>query len=291
MPLHRKPSRRRGPVALAAIVLAVASTLATASAASASAPRGVCTGGAIEPGTYRSLTVTGVCWFVDQTTVTVEGNLTVAPGAQLNPVGFSNGQIDLSNFNMAVVHVHGNVLVGAGAIMGLGCSVAMANDPFMPFPKCSKTENSDVVVDGNLIATAPRTMYLDGITVHGNVISSGGGPGLGVTEQDPAFNFPVKDITVGRNLVISGWHGGWVGAIRDQVGGNIVYVGNAGTDPDANEVITNTVGRNLVCAGNSPAAQYGDAAFVPGAAPNSVGRHALGQCADLTQPLPPPPAS
>jgi hypothetical protein len=78
----------------------------------------------------------------------------------------------------------------------------------------------------------------------------------------------------------------WVGAIRDHVGGNLIYAGNSGNDPDANEIITNVIGQNLICFGNKPAAQYGDAMFVPGAAPNVVGGHALGECAPLTEPFP-----
>jgi hypothetical protein len=218
--------------------------------------------------------------------VTVAGNLTVAQGATLNGVGFANNQIDLSHFNMATIHVHGNVLVAPGAILGLGCTPAMANDPDFPFPLCSATANSDVAIDGNVIALAPRTMYLDGIVVHGNLVSAGGGPGTAVTQADPAFNFPIKDVTVDGNLAVLGWHGGWVGIIRDHIGRNAIYAGNAGNDPDANEVITDVVGRNLICFGNSPAAQYGDARFVPGAAPNVVGGLALGECAGLTAPFP-----
>lgn len=259
--------------------------VATAGAANASTRSFTCTGGPIASATYRSLTVTGNCWIPDKETVVVKHNLTVAPSATLNGVAFTNGKLDLSHFNMATIHVRGNVIVGQGAILGLGCSVAMALDPMMPFPLCSPKQNSDVVISGNLVAFAPRTMYLDGITVHGNVISVGGGPGLDVTQQDAAFNFPVKDITVDNNLVLVGWTGGWMGAIRDKVGGNLVYLNNAGKDPDANEIITDVIGNNLICYQNSPPAQYGDAQSVPGAAPNVVGGRALGQCAGLTSPF------
>jgi hypothetical protein len=280
-------TRARAAAGLAALAVVAGTALVAASPAAAGGRGSTCDGGPIASGTYRSLTITGVCWIPDQEIVTVRHNLVVAPGATLNGVGFSNGAPDLSNFNMAVVHVHGNVLVGRGAVLGLGCSVAMANDPELPFPLCSKTENSDVRIDGNLVAFKPLTMYLDGIVVMRNLVSTGGGPGTDVTQANPAFNFPIKDITVGRNLVVTGWHGGWVGIIRDQVGGNVVYANNVGSDPDANEVITNHVGRNLVCFGNSPAAQYGDARFVPGAAPNVVDGRAVGQCAGLTEPFTP----
>jgi hypothetical protein len=277
-------SRKRLSV-LAAAVLTVAATGLAAGPADA-APRTVCSGGAIASGSYASLTVTGNCSIPDQATVTIFGDLTVAPGATLNAVSFGPGGLDLSNLNMATVHVHGNVFVRAGAILGLGCTPAMRFDPHLGDLSCSPTQNSDVEIGGNLIAAGARTMYLDGIKVDGNLVSLGGGPGLGVTQYDLAYNYVLKDLSVGRNLVVSGFRGGWIGSIRNQVRGNEIWAYDKGVDVDANEVITGTIGRNLICVGNSPAAQYGDAVFVPGAAPNTVGRHALGECAALTLPFP-----
>ena len=49
-------------------------------------------------------------------------------------------------------------------------------------------------------------------------------------------------------------------------------------DPDANEVVTNVVGGDLVCTGNSPKIQVGDS----GGSPNVVHGKALGQCAHIT---------
>lgn len=287
--MKRFPSTRRLAV-LSVAALAVVGTILAASPAQASTsstgalPHRVCKGGAISSGTYASLTVKGVCWIPDGANVTVRGNLYVAPGAQLNGV---DPTFTLAWFNMARIHVRGNVIVGAGAILGLGCTPAMANDPFFPFPKCSPTHNADVVVGGDLIAANALTIYLDGITVHGNLVSAGGGPGRGpdVTQENPAFNYVIKDSTIGHDLVVTGWRGGWNGSIRNHVGRNLVYVNNKGLDPDANEIITNVVGGNLVCFDNVHAAQYGDAQFVPGAAPNVVGGRALGECRSLTKPF------
>ena len=46
------------------------------------------------------------------------------------------------------------------------------------------------------------------------------------------------------------------------------------SDPDAGEVLQNTVHGSIACFGNTPAVQFGDS----GASPNVVGRHAIGQC-------------
>ncbi len=44
-------------------------------------------------------------------------------------------------------------------------------------------------------------MYRDGDTVWGNIISTGGGPGLTV---DPYVNFPIKDNTIHGNVIVGG---------------------------------------------------------------------------------------
>jgi hypothetical protein len=138
------------------------------------------------------------------------------------------------------------------------------------------------VVDGNVVANQPLTLYLGAITVHGNVVSNGGGGGV-----TGAFrNFPLKDDVIDGNLIVQGWHGGWLGVIRDHVGGNVIVQNNAsvltedgpGVDTDSTEVQTNVVGGNLICHGNTPAAQVNP---VDGGLPNVVGGQKVGECAGL----------
>lgn len=205
-------------------------------------------------GSYGNLTITGNRYVAKNTTLTVSRNLTIAPGACLDA------------FTLGTVTVGGNVKVGKGAILALGCT------PFsvMTFEPCEGKFTHDTV-GGNVVATQALTMYLDGDTIHGNLVSNGGGPGLGL----PFVNFPVKDNTVDGNLIVQGWHGGWAGVIRDVVGGNVIYSRNkSALDPDANEVVTNTISGNLICHGNSPAVQVGDS----GGSPNNVGGRKIGQC-------------
>ena len=97
------------------------------------------------------------------------------------------------------VHVTGNVDVGKGALLGLG--YATMTD----------------VVDGNIDADQPLSLYLGFVTVHGNVTSYGGGT------SDRFYNFPIKDNTIDGNLTLKGWLGGWIGAIRNTVGGSVDY--------------------------------------------------------------------
>ena len=221
-----------------------------------------CDGGPIAGGTYKSLTVTGFCWWAGDP-VTITGNLTVSDGALLNDHDFST----------ASVAVEGNVKVGKGAVLGLGSYN----------PRAAQ----HTTVAGNIIANQPLSMYLSFMTVHGNFISNGGGGGA----TGEFRNYPTKDITVDGNMVIQGWTGGWIGVIRNHVGGNLVFSNNKSVinglvdppvpgevDSDSSEIMTNVVGGNLICQGNTPAAQVNPD---DGGQPNTVGGHKIGQCAGL----------
>ena len=242
-------------------VLCAVGVLATlGSAASAAAPGSfTCSGGTIPAGTYSSLTVTGTCLF-GPGTLTVNGNLTVRPG------GILNDHI-ASSFGVTV-HVGGNVLVGKGGVVGLG--------NYNPAPP-----HASAVVDGNVVADHPQTLYLGGMTIHGNLISIGG--------NGPGRNFPIKDDTIDGNVILQGWSGLWFGLIRTNVGGNVVIAQMSGDQTgegpfegilDSTEVVSNVIGGNLICLANTPHAQIGDAAL-EGGGPNTVGGHKLGECAKL----------
>lgn len=242
----------------ARLVLALCAALAVgavASTAFADHPAdGSCSGGLVQPGTYRYYTVTGQCDFAGGN-VTITKNLTVAPGAALNPHAES----------FAVVHVEGNVKVGKGGILGLG-----AYGP----PDIQQT---GTVVDGNIEAHQPQSLYLSAITIHGNLSSDGGsGPGL---------NFPIKNVIVDGNVELHFWSGLWIGLFRSTIGGNVIFSNNTGTqlgptgEPDSSEVADNVIGGNLICQRNEPAAQFGDS----GGGPNTVGGKVVGQCVPLVK--------
>lgn len=230
-----------------------------------------CSGGPIPAGTYHGLFVTGPapCFFAGD--VTINGGLTVDPGAILNDHAFSK----------ATVRVNGNVFVGEGAVLGLG-----AYGP----PGIS----TDTRVNGSIVADHPLSLYLSGITVNGNVTSIGG-----VTPT--AFrNFPFKDNRVNGSLTIQGWNGGWLGVIRNHVNGNVTVSGNAsvlvetpigcnaelgectgsaaGVDGDSTEVQTNVIHGSLMCYDNTPAAQVN---ALDGGQPNQVSGRELGECSGL----------
>lgn len=246
--------------------MAVAVGAGTAAADPVSAP--VCaSAGTSLAGNYNNLTVRGNAYVANGAKLMVRGNLTVAPGGCLD--AFSTG----------TVHVGENVLVGHSATLALGCAPG-ANGPPPQLP-CSFTTTNDIV-GGSIIAVGPQTMYLTAITVGHNVISIGGGPGT--NGQTIGVSFPVKDMNIHGNLIMLDWHGGWIGALRNAVHGNVIFAGNTGNRPgddgtsDSSEVVGNTVGRNLICVANTPTARFGDA---PPPLTNTVGGHKIGECSTL----------
>ncbi|HYL08150.1 MAG TPA: hypothetical protein VEU76_06350, partial [Candidatus Udaeobacter sp.] len=63
--------------------------------------------------------------------------------------------------------------------------------------------------------------------------------------------------------------------LRNKIGGNLIDLNNTFGDPDANEVLTNLVGGNIICFNNNSVVQIGDSAGPP----NVVSGNALGECA------------
>lgn len=244
----------------AAVVLAVGSSGAFAGKPGPNP----CASGTLDPsgGPYGSFTVTGTCTVPDSATaVTIDGNLTLADGASFDAV------------HNVTVNVTGNIKVGKGATLGLGCTPNV-NDPAHGFTPCDTSVSTQDTVGGNIVANQPLTMYLDGDTVQGNVVSNGGGAGT-------YTNFAVKDNMIDGNLILHGWQGvGWWGVIRTIVGGNVDLANNSTVgQPDSSEVALNTISGNLICQHNSPAVQLGDFAAGAPFTSNVVTGNKIGECA------------
>lgn len=229
--------------------------------------QGSCSGGAIAPGVYNGLTVTGACTITGA--VTINGNVSVGKGADLEAA-----------FLGTRLTVNGNVHASQGATLGLGCSFGFHDCGFNPalWP-------GNVIVNGNIIATQALTLYLDFSTVHGNVMVNGGGDITMVDHgavQD-GLVLPIKDNVIDGNVMVQGWEGAWFGIIRNHVGGNVKATHTVGTRVDedtlsildSTEIVTNVIGGNLICQQNSPPAQIGDS----GGTANTVAGNKIGECA------------
>lgn len=239
---------------------AVLATTGFAAAAQASSGRpATCTGGDIASGTYSQLTVTGQCTVPEGAHVTILKNLLIAPGASFDAQGAPS-----------TVHIGGNVLAGPGSLFGLGCT---------PAHGCEEGETfSDASVGGNIILDHVFDAAMNGIEVGGNVESTGGGGGF--VFPDGFIPFSVKDDTIHGNLVVQGLKTTWFGVIRSTIDGNVVLRDIQNDDPDGNEVVHDTIGKNLICLNNSPAPQLGDAVegAPPGYSESTVGGRVIGQC-------------
>jgi hypothetical protein len=234
------------------------------------APKATCNNGTIG-GSTGNITVSGTCAVV--ASLTINGDLTLADGSVF--VGFG-----------PPIHVTGNVKVGKGAQLALG------------YNRGEGVLGPDVV-DGNVVANKPLALYIGNSTVHGNLVSNGGGT------AERFFNFPIKDNVIDGNVVIHGWTGGWWGLIANTIGGNVDVANNrsvvqpagdcegtfpAGCDAapgayaDAAEIQSRgpdnpqRISGNLICHGNSPSVQINP---LDGGFPNIVSGNKIGECAGL----------
>ncbi|HXW35336.1 MAG TPA: hypothetical protein VEJ87_12215 [Acidimicrobiales bacterium] len=248
-----------------------------------------CPAGAIPPGTYGSILVTGIC-YMPTGNITVEGDVTIAPHALLDAVT-PGDPTSGTPVVPATVSIGGNVIVDQGAVLLLGCSPNISCGA--PAPGISFDH-----VAGSIEASGAQGVVIHSTAIGGSLSITGGGGGpaaetcnaqspapappitnLEPWSLDPNFDFTpvftdVEDSTIGGNFTISGLTSCWFGALRNQIGGSASLVANAMGDPDATEFDENLISGGLTCVQNSPAPQFGDS----GAAPNIVDLNSTGQC-------------
>lgn len=236
-------------IGLVVLIMLVGIVSGTTVAAAAGAT--TCNSGPIAAGTYSTLAIAGNC-SIPTGTVVVQGNLTILPGASL----------DVSS-QQATLVVYGNVTIGNGATFILGCST----HPEVGTP----CHNVGDRINGSLNGNGASMWTIYSTTIQGSVSLQGGSGYFSTFEDD----------TVYGNVSINGYQGVWLGFIRNHVNGSVSCNNTNLSDPDANEIVTNVIGGNLACSGNSPAPAYGDANLVPGFAPDVVHGVESGQCVGL----------
>ena len=229
-----------GACATAMVALGGVASAGAAVASPAAHPT-VCAG-PLAPGTYNGLIIKRVC-LVKKGPVIVNGNVVLGPGSVFNAV------------STAVLTVRGNILVGRGALLGLGCSPEVGCKALTPDR-----------FNGNILASQPLGVIVQSGTISGNVAVTGGGGGKNC-KVNPLLKSPnfstIEDTVVRGNVSFSGIRSCWFGLIRDHLHGNVTIRGNSWADPDANEVVTNVIFGNVSCPRNSPAPQVGDSKGKP----------------------------
>lgn len=260
----------------AAVALALGTAVLGAGAAGAAATSTTCTGTLESPGvlagTYHgNVTVTGLC-VVNSGAAVINGNLVIADDGA---VGAAFALNHATGTGTSSLTVRGNVTVGSGGVLSLGCEPA--GEPCSDDPTATTAHR----VLGNVQASSPLGVVFYADIIGGNVSVAGGGggvscdppfPGIFAAVNSPAFS-DAEDNVIGGNLTFTGLKSCWLGSIRNSVRGNVTITGNTLADSTADMIVSNHVGGNLACAGNSPAAQ-----FAVGGSANQVRGFAFGEC-------------
>lgn len=272
--IHRMLARKirtLGGSALAAAALTLAG-FAIASPASAAPSPGVCTGGSILAGTYSSLTINGPCK-IDKGTVNVTGNVSVKPANAL-----------YADYGGSDLHVKGNLTVGAGAVLTLGCAptdLTCFNDPNPVHPTFA-THHS---IGGKLTANGAFDVQINNSNIKGDVVYVGDGPihvcyTLFLPDVRPSGSSAFEDNDFGGTVTIKSVGACWMGFVRNRVANTVTYSNNSTTGLDGNVIAGNKIGGDLRCTGNTPAPQAGTAA----GGPNLVAGVRTGQCQSTSLP-------
>src|SRR3984957_3502102 len=258
-----------GPMALPA-------TIASAAPASPNAANWstfICRGSVHHPGTllgtYWTVIVRGVC-AVDRGPVVVQHNVWVSHGSTLL-AAFGRHHSRLIVERDVFVKAHGTLLLGCDAK-----HFACLDDPHPKRPSL----DSHSTIFGNLVGTAALGIVVHNSSIEHSVQQTGGGGGTTCKPQgifkhfkSPAYS-DYEDTFIRGTLVVRHLHSCWFGTIRDFIASSATISSNRLRDPDAMEVVSNVVLRNLICWNNSPRVQFGDSHGKS----NRVGQRALFEC-------------
>lgn len=287
-------SRGRLWLALGSCLLAAGLLVGTASPAAA-VGTDTCSGSLADfpqhvgvlSGTHTgNVQISGAC-AVNAGPTEVKGNLTLLPGSTLLAVfGLTNRQ---PGSPASTLTVDGSIAVQGGATLLLGCfptSFPCVDDPFSG-PDGSPTLSSPAHVGGSLRATDPLGVVAHDMTLNGDLTQSGGGGGVNCQPSGVfnAFGSPVysdyEDSSVGGTVSISGLHSCWLGVARVRIHRNLFVVNDQLADPDAIEIIANTIAGNLACSGNQMVWDSADLSTILYPRlwePNTVAGTRMGQC-------------
>jgi hypothetical protein len=269
-----------------------APTTATATDSNAAAGTDTCTGslndfpnhvGVLSGVHNGNVQISGACAVVAGPTE-VKGNLTITAGSVLLAV-FGETNFEPGS-PASTLTVDGSVSVQSGAAALLGCDATSSpcfDDPSAEHP----TLNSPVHIGGSLTSTEALGTIVHDATIGGNVSQTGGGGGFTCEPRGgfAAFGSPVfsayEDSTVAGWVNISNVTSCWLGVARVHIGQSLTVNNNQLADPDAIEIVLNTIEGNLSCSGNSMAWDSGETSndlFPRVWQPNSVGGTRSGQC-------------
>jgi hypothetical protein len=295
MKLHCRRQLRTLSCAIAASSVILGTVVATAAVSpgvASAAQRPLCVGTAAAPGVlagnYRSgVRIEGFCTVNGGATV-VRGRLTISANSALIAAFALN---DLTGKGSSKLTVLGGIFVANGGTLVLGClasSFACVDDPNPSAPTLAEAD----VVRGSIRAQSPLGVIVHDTTIYGNVIESGGGGGttcaVPTTGPFALFGSPVysdfEDSAIHGDLTLSDLKTCWMGVARVVDSGSATLTDNKTADPDAIEILTNTIVGDLSCNKNtsvwdSEEAAFGQTGVYPRTPePDTVDGSRIGQC-------------
>lgn len=244
--------RRRGRAL--ALAGAAAALGVSAGAPAAGASPLTCSGTLAAPGVLAgsyagNVSIQGVC-DVDEGPATVSGNLTVDAGATLVA---AYGLDDHTHAGNSDLTVKGNLHVDSGATALLGCGAEF------PCLDVKEGHTGTVRIERSVTERSPLGVVLHYAVVLGSVTERGGGGGVACEEPGQGIfakiNNPVysayEDSTISGNLSVRELRSCWLGFARLSVAGSLSITGDRLFDPDAIEILSNHITRNLTCRSNT----------------------------------------
>jgi hypothetical protein len=213
----------------------------------------------------------------------------LAAGSALNATFALN---DVTHVGATSLTVKGDIIVGNGATLGMGCEPQASPCSDDPAASTGGTLTGQNTVSGDVTASGALALIVHASYIKGDVRQSGGGGGLSCVPptaglfallHSPVFS-DFEDNTISGDLKVTGVHSCYFGGLRNTVRGDLLYANNTFGDPDSSEVLTNVVSGDIACSGNSPVVHYGDSAGMPNRA-----HEASGECSfTAMQPDPAP---
>ena len=171
---------------------------------------------------------------------------------------------DVAGTGTSSLTVKGDVKVGPGALLAIGCEPNFSPCTDDPNAGTGGTLTGQNKVFGDIRASRALGVLLHASTIKGDVSLRGGGgaescnppfPGAFADLNSPPFT-DAEDNSIGGNLTMTGLRSCWLGALRNSVRGNVFVAGNTMADPDAMEILANRIHGSIACFSNSPAVQY-----------------------------------
>lgn len=281
---------------LAAVLAAGAgSQAAQAGAASRRTPDpATCTGTRKAPGVLtgsypHGVRIKGLC-DVNAGTAKVHGNLTVLPSGAILADFATDDRLPGADSSL---QVSGSVLIEKGGTAVLGCEPQEFNCVDDPGGQSDPTLTSSDRIGRDVRAAEALGVILHHDYVGGSISQRGGGGGsncdaAGIFNNigQPDYS-DYEDSTIRGSLSVHGLDSCWLGIARLQVGASVSIVGDDLDDPDAIEILSNTISGNLNCASDSAVWDSSDDSEqlyprVP--EPNTVRGRRSGQCVPASPP-------